>query len=201
MKLYDHPLSGNGYKVRLLLAQLGVPYEYVPVDLAAGEARTPGFLAKNPLGKVHELGDGRTLPESNAILFWLARDTRLWPDDAFDQAAALQWLFFEQRTFMPAVGGARYWLKLHPAALTDAEQAFARDLQRKGRIGLAVLEQRIANHDFLVGGAYSIADISLYAYAHLAHEGGIELEPFPAVRAWLARIRAQPGYVGIERRP
>jgi glutathione S-transferase len=201
MKLYDYPPSGNGYKVRLLLAQLRTPYEYVPVDLFSGETRTPEFLAKNPLGKVPvlELDDGRTLPESNAILFWLARGTQFWPDDAFAQAEALHWLFFEQRTHLPAVGGARYWLKLHPAALTDEQRALVRDLQEKGRAALAIMEQRLADHDFLAGRDYSIADISLYAYTHLAHEGGIELEPFSAICAWLARVRTQPGHVGIER--
>ena len=203
MRLYDYPLSGNGYKVRLLLSQLGTQYEYVTVDILAGAARTPEFLARNPLGKVPvlELDDGRTLPESNAILFWLAQGTPFWPTDAFEQATALKWLFFEQRSHLPTVGAARYWVKLHPSPLTDEQRSVVHDLQAKGRDALTVMEPHLAGHDFLAGGAYSIADISLYAYTHLAHEGGIDVEPFAAISAWLARVRAQPKYVGIERRP
>lgn len=203
MKLHDNPLSGNGYKVRLLLAQLGIAYEYAPIDLFAGETRTPEFLAKNPLGKVPvlELDDGRTLPESNAILFWLARGTRFWPGDAFDQAIAVQWLCFEQRSHLPTVGATRYWLTLHRSPLSDEQRTLVREQQERGRVALGVMEQRLAHHDFLAGHGYSIADVSLYAYTHMADQGGIDLAPFPAIRSWLVRVRAQPGHIGIEQRP
>ena len=148
-----------------------------------------------------ELDDGRVLPESNAILFWLARDTPYWPERPFDQAHAMQWLFFEQRSHMPNVGGARYWLTIQKSQLTPSDREQVRQKQKKGRVALGVMEQRLARNPFLVGEIYSIADVALYAYTHLAHEGGIELSPFVAIREWIQRVQAQPGYVSIDAQP
>lgn len=201
MKLYDHPFSGNGYKVRLLLAHLGTKYEHVEVDILAGEARTAAFRMKNPIGKVPvlELDDGRTLSESNAILFWLARDTRYWPTELFAQGQALRWLFFEQREHMPNVGGARFWSALYQGTPTRHQREALEEMRAKGAEALRVLDEYLVNHEFLAGDRYSIADISLYAYTHLAPEGGIDLGPFAAIDRWLRRIQMQAGHVGIER--
>lgn len=200
MRLHDYPLSGNGYKVRLLLAHLGTQYDYVPVDILAGEARTESFRRMNPIAKIPvlELDDGRFLSESNAILFFLSKGTRYWPEDAFEQALVMRWLFFEQRNHMPNVAGARFWLAIQKAELTAAQHELVRDMQAKGTDALAVMDQYLAHEEFLVGERYSIADISLYAYTHLAAEGGFDLARFPAVDRWLRRVETQPRHVRID---
>jgi glutathione S-transferase len=200
MKLYDDPRSGNGYKARLLLAHLGRRYEYVPIDVVAGETRTPAFLARNPIGKIPllELDDGRFLAESNAILFFLAQGTPYWPANAFDQAQVQQWLCFEQYSHEPNVATVRYWLSIRGTALTPAERELVAQKQELGRRALGVMDAHLATRPFLVGDRYSIADIGLYAYTHVANEGGFDLEPLPALRTWLGRVRGQPGHVRID---
>jgi glutathione S-transferase len=200
MQLYDYPPSGNGYKVRLLLAHLARPYRYVPVDILAGESRTPEFLARNPNGRIPvlELDDGTCLAESNAILYYLAQGTRWWPDHPLAQAQILQWMCFEQYSHEPNIATVRFWLTHKPQADTPTYREILAQKRSNGQAALAVMERHLAGHDWFVGGTYSIADIALYAYTHVADEGGFDLAPHAAVRAWLARVCAQPGHVGID---
>ena len=193
IRLYDSAISGNSYKVRLVAAQLGIPLAVVPIDILRGESRTPEFLAINPNGRTPVIDDdGFVLAESNAILAYLARGTRLLPDDRRTFALVLQWLFFEQYSHEPYIATSRYWLLHKPAGPErDAVLAARRD---GGLSALAVMERHLAAHPFFVG-AYSIADVALFAYTHVAHEGGFSLDGHPQVRAWLDRVRAQPGFV------
>lgn len=197
LRLYDFLDSGNGYKVRLLLNQLGIPFELIELDIMKGETRTPEFLAKNPNGRIPtlELEDGSYLTESGAILFYLAEGTPFLPDDRLARARALGWMFFEQYSHEPNVAVARFWLK--HLGLDDARRAALAERQEKGRDALGVMEGHLSREDFLAGGAYSIADIALYAYTHVAHEGGFDLEPYPAIRAWLERVAGQPRHILI----
>jgi glutathione S-transferase len=199
MRLFDYPMSGNGYKVRLLLAHLGRPYTYVPVDILKGETRTVSFLEKNPNGRIPvlELDDGRYLAESNAILYWLSQKSPYWPDNSFEQAQVFQWLFFEQYSHEPNIAAARFWLTTKKLENTPFNSELLRQKQSQGRAALEVMERHLSKHDFFVGERYSIADIALYAYTHLANEGGFDLEPFEALRGWLARVRAQSGHITI----
>ncbi len=199
MRLFDYPMSGNGYKVRLLLAHLGRSYTYVPVDILRGETRTASFLEKNPNGRIPvlELDDGRYLAESNAILYWLSQRSPYWPDGAFDQAQVLQWLFFEQYSHEPNVATARFWLTVKKLENTAFNSELLKQKQAQGRAALEVMERHLSGRDFFVAGRYGISDIALYAYTHLANEGGFDLEPFAAIRGWLARVRSQPGHVTI----
>ena len=193
--VYGMKASGNCYKLQLLLEQLGRPYRWVEVNSAAGETRTPEYLAKNPNGKVPllELADGRRLAESNAILCFLAEGSAFLPADPWQRAQALQWLFFEQYSHEPYVAVARFisgWLPAdHP------RRAELPRLRERGHAALAVMEQHLAANEFLVEAGYGVADIALYAYTHVAPVGGIELDRYPAVRAWLARVEAQSGFV------
>ena len=195
LRLYDYYDSGNGYKVRLLLAQLGVPYDYVETDIMKGETRTPEFLALNPNGRVPvlQLEDGTALAESDAILFYLAEGTPYLPVDRIERARVLQWLFFEQYSHEPYVAVARFLLR-HTEP-DDPRRAMLEQRQKGGYAALGVMERHLAENPFFVGGRYSIADIALYAYTHVADQGGFELSSFPCLRAWLARVEAQPGYV------
>jgi glutathione S-transferase len=196
MKLYDFLESGNGYKVRLLLHQLEIPYERVELDILNGASRTPEFLAKNPNGRIPtlELDDGRTLFESNAIQFYLAEGTPYLPEDALERAGVLQWMSFEQYSHEPYIAVVRFWL--HQGL--EREKAEEIDERRsRGYDALAVMERHLVEHDFFVAGRYSIADIALYAYTHVAHEGGFELGPYVAVRRWLERVAAQPRHIPI----
>jgi glutathione S-transferase len=201
MRLYDYLSSGNGYKVRLALHQLGIPFELVQLDILKGETRTPAFLAKNPNGRIPtlELDDGTCLAESGAILWYLAEGTALLPTDRLQRARVLQWMFFEQYSHEPYVAVARAWL--HLFGLDDERRRQLPQKQKLGYDALAVMEGHLASHTFFVGERYSIADVALYAYTHVAHEGGFELDRFPQVRAWLGRVAAQPGYVPIDWRP
>lgn len=194
LKLYDNPESGNCYKIRLLLSQLRVPYEKVHVGLMSEGPRSPEFLDKTPIGRVPvvELDDGRIVVESNAILFFLASGTPLLPEDPFERIRILQWLFFEQNGLEPNIGTVRYW-----TWVVKQPERYAAAFEQKreaGNAALGVMDRYLQEHEFLVGG-YSIADIALYAYAHVAPQGGFDLAPHPAVRAWLGRVEAQPGYV------
>jgi glutathione S-transferase len=197
LRLHDFLSSGNGYKCRLLLHQLGIPYERVELDILKGETRTPEFLAKNPNGRIPalELEDGTVLAESNAILFYLAEGTPFLPQGRLERAQALQWLFFEQYSHEPFVAVARFIRHLLPE--DSPRRAELPRLERGGYAALGVMERRLAGRPFLVADRYTIADIGLYAYTHVAGEGGFDLEPYPAVRAWLARVAAQPGHVPI----
>lgn len=197
LTLYDFLSSGNGYKVRLLLGQLGIAYRYVETDILKGETRTAEFLAINPNGKIPTvvLEDGRVLSESNAILYYFARDTPLFPEERYHQAQVMQWLFFEQYTHEPAIAVSRFICHFLPS--DHPRQAELDTLRTRGYAALGVMEATLADHPFLVGGGYSIADIALYAYTHVADEGGFDLEEFPGIRAWLARVREQPRYLPI----
>lgn len=201
MKLYDYPKSGNGYKVRLLLAHLGLAYEYIALDILQGETRTVDFLRKNPNGKIPllELDDGKFLAESNAILFFLAQGSEYWPTSPFDQAQVMQWLFFEQYSHEPNIATARFWLAIdkHWEA-TPFNRELLLKKQERGREALALMDQHLQSNDFLVGSTYSIADICLYAYTHVAGEGGFNLEAYPAVCEWLERVRSRPGHISID---
>lgn len=195
LTLYDNWDSGNGYKVRLLLAHLGMDYRLVDLDTDAGQTHTPEYLAVNPNGKIPAivLDDGRALFESNAIMLYLAEGSPFLPEDRFARAQVAQWLFFEQYSHEPQVAVARYICRHLPAGHPRYGELPAR--LEGGRKALAVMEQHLADHAFMVGGAFSIADIGLYAYTHVAHHGGFDLAEFPAVQAWCARVAALPGHV------
>ena len=200
-RLYDYLPSGNGYKVRLVLRHLGLPYELVELDIKRGETRTPEFLARNPNGRIPLLeipGQGY-LAESHAILAYLADGSGLIPGDRLERARMWQWLCFEQYNLEPNIGTARFWM----TSLGRSEAELGEKLvekRRNGHAALAVLEQGLAGRQFLVGNRYSLADIALYAYTHVAPEGGFDLEPYPAVRAWCGRIAVQPGHIPITSR-
>jgi len=201
MHLFDYLDSGNGYKVRLLLAQLGLAYGWTEVDIDAGKTRTPEFLKRNLNGRIPtlELDDGTNLAESNAILWYLAEGTPFVPGDRLGRAQALQWMFFEQYSHEPYVATPRYIVKHFPA--DHARRAELPDRLAKGRAALAVMEQHLKSRSFFVAERYTIADIALYAYTHVAHEGGHDLTPYANVRSWLVRVAGQPGNVGIYARP
>jgi glutathione S-transferase len=194
MRLYDYTASANCYKARLLLAQLGRPYERVPIDIFAGDTLTDDFAARNPSRStpVLETDDGRYLQESNAIIWYLADGTEFLPDDAFDRAHVLKWLILEQTDVMPGIGGLRFRL-LTGRWSPDQPEAVAR--RELGLAALRMLEAHLDGRAFLVGGGYTIADIAVYAYTHTAADAGFELEGFPAVTAWLRRVEEQPGFM------
>lgn len=196
MRLYDYLPSANGYKVRLLLSWLGRPYELVPVDIFAGESRTEDFLRnKNPDGRIPVLEPepGRFLAESNAILLFLAEGTPLLPEDAFERAQVHQWLFFEQNSLEPNVGTARFW---HLTGRAPRHPEAFRMRVERGQEALGALDRHLRGRTFLVGERPTVADIALYAYSHVAPEGGFDLEGCPALSAWLERVKARPGHIG-----
>ena len=201
MRLFDYLDSGNGYKVRLLLAQLGLRYEWTEVDLDGGETRRPPFLQRNPNGRIPtlELDDGTNLAESNAIIWYLAEGSNFVPADRLGRAQTLQWMFFEQYSHEPYVATPRYIVKHLPP--DHPRRGELPERLAKGRAALGVMETHLASRRFFVGERYTIADIALYAYTHVAHEGGHDLEPYPAVRKWLERVASQPRYVALEARP
>jgi glutathione S-transferase len=194
MKLYDYAASANCDKVRLLLAQLGRSYERVPTDIFDGATLTDEYGRKNPMRTtpVLELDDGRSLPESNAILVDLAEGTPFLPDDPFERAQVVRWLIYEQTDVIPTMGGLRFRLLVGRLRPTD-EDAIRR--KRGSEEVLRLLDDHLSTRDFFVGGRSSIADIGIYGYTHVAGEAGIDLDPYPNVRAWFARVEAQPGYV------
>jgi glutathione S-transferase len=195
MLLYDSAVSGNCYKARLLLAHLGLDYERRPLDVVDRSDRKDVLGHLNPGLRVPTLvlDDGRPLAESGAILWYLARGTPYLPRDPFAQAKVLQWMFFEQYSHEPNVAVARFWLT-HELEF-DPERLAER--QRLGHAALEAMETHLTDEHFFVGGRYSIADIALYAYTHVAHEGGFDLEGYPQIRAWIARVADQPGHVPI----
>ena len=187
--------SGNCHKVRLLLEQLGRPYAWIEVDSANGGTRTPAYLAKNPNGKVPmlERGDGAVLVESNAILCWLADGSAYLPTDPWQRAQALSWLFFEQYSHEPYIAVARFIRGWTP--LDSPRRADLPHLQERGAQALAVMEKHLEQADWFTGSAYGVADIALFAYTHCADDGGFDLAAYPHITDWLARVRAQPGFV------
>lgn len=193
LRLYESPLSGNCYKIRLLLAHLGTEYQRVSLDLFKGEARAPEFLAKNPLGRVPllELPSGQCIPESNAILCYLARGTQYLPDDPVDQAHTLSWMFFEQNSFEPFLAEARFLLRFGGKRVES--DAVAKRRERAER-ALMHMDLHLSVRPFFVGHRYTVADICLYAYTHLANEAEISLAGYPALQEWLERVESQPGY-------
>ena len=198
LRLHDYLDSGNGYKVRLLLHQLRMPFERVELDILAGETRRPEFLAKNPNGRIPvlELEDGSFLAESDAILFYLADGSALLPEDRLERARVLQWMFFEQYSHEPYIAVLRFW---HHAGLLEEKRAQIAERRQRGEEALGVMEDHLRSRRFFVADRHTIADIALFAYTHVAHEGGFELGRYPAVCAWLDRVRAQPGHVPITR--
>ena len=198
IRLHDNLSSGNGYKVRLLLAQLGVPFERVEYDIDRAETRTPEFLRMNPNGRVPvlELEDSRFLPESNAILFYLAEGTPFLPEARFGRAQVLSWAFFEQYSHEPNIASPRYWIT-HNLPITEERRVMLEPKRKLGYAALGVMEGHLKDREFFVGDRYSIADIALYAYTHVAGEGGFDLSRFPAIGAWMELVRAQPRHVPI----
>jgi glutathione S-transferase len=196
-QVYGTSASGNCHKVRMALEALERPYAWTEIDSVRGETRTPEFLAMNPNGKVPvlEIEPGTYLPESNAILWYLADGTPLLPTAALARARVLQWLFFEQYSHEPYIAVARYLRKFHPDPA--GQRALAESKLAPGYRALEVMEGALAQQPFFVAGRYSIADIALYAYTHVAGDGGFELDRFPAVRAWLERVQSQPRYAAL----
>jgi glutathione S-transferase len=195
MLLYNSAVSGNCYKVRLLFAHLGIEYERHELDVIDRSNRPDVLGALNPALRVPTLvlDDGRSLGESDAIIFYFAEGTKYLPEDRFERAQVLQWLFFEQYSHEPNIAVARFW---QIASITPPE-AEREAKQRGGVAALEAMERHLTDRAFLVAERYSIADIALYAYTHVAPEGGFDLEPYPAIRAWLTRVAAQPGHVPI----
>jgi glutathione S-transferase len=199
MKIYGMTNSGNCYKPRLLMAKLGRPFEHVEVGSGEGGTRSPEYLAKNPNGMVPlmEFDDGRVLAESGAMLLHLAEGTRLLPSDAYERALAYQWLFFEQYSHEPNIA-VRRAVMINPQRAAQATPERLGALLAGGNRALAVMEGRLERSRFFAGDTMSVADIALYAYTHVAEEGGFDLSVYPAVVAWLARVAADPGHVPMD---
>ena len=197
MKLYDFLPSGNCYKVRLLLTQLGIPFERVNVNILQGESRTPEFMPKNLNGRVPvlEVEPGKFLAESNAILCYLSHGTPFLPDHPWQRAKVLQWLFFEQYSHEPYIATSRYWISILGKA-DEYREALVQKRQ-PGYAALTVMNTHLQQHRFFVGDRYTIADIGLFAYTHVADEGGFDLSKFPAILSWLERVTLQPGHIPI----
>lgn len=202
LRLYSMQRSGNCYKVRLALAQLDIPYENVEIDILKGETHTPDFLTKNPNGQIPllQIASDRHLAESNAILWFLSEGSQLLSHDPVQRASVLQWLFFEQHAIVPSIGAAYFWLCLVKGG-RDLQRHALDDWMEEGQRSLAVLDKHISTHTYVAGHSYSIADIALYAYIHLAEQCDFDLSPFPALRVWLARVAAEPGHVGMDWSP
>ena len=196
MKLYNVAYSGNSYKVRLLLAQLGIVCEIVEVDILNGESRTPEFLKINPNGRTPVLDDnGFQLAESNAILAYLARGTKFLPEDRQDWARVFQWLFFEQYSHEPYIATSRFWLQHKPDSAENT--ALLASKHDGGWAALKIMEDHLAKNTFFVGD-YSIADIALFAYTHVANEGWFPLDDYPKIRTWIERVKAQPQFIPMQ---
>ena len=198
LRVYGDIQSGNCYKIKLLATHLAIPHEWIHVDILKSETRTPEFLARNPNGKIPVvvLDDGQALAESNAILHYLAHGSAYLPSDRWQLAKVLEWQFFEQYSHEPYIATARYIAKY--LGLPAERRAEYESKQAGGYRALGVMESHLARHDYLVGAAMTIADISLYAYTHVADEGGFSLERYPGVRRWCARIAAHPRHVGMD---
>jgi glutathione S-transferase len=199
LELYDYLDSGNGYKIRLLLAHLALPYRHVELDIMRGETRTAQFLAINPNGRIPVLGlgGGQYVTESDAILWYLAEGTSYLPDERYERAQVLQWMFFEQYSHEPFIATVRFWRHFFDK-LTPLQELELPGRMEKGYAALGVMEKHLGRHEYFVGGRYGLADIALYGYTHVAAEGSFDLDPYPHVCAWLARVAAQPGHVTID---
>jgi glutathione S-transferase len=197
LKVYGMSFSGNCYKVKLLLEHLQLPYEWQEIDIMAGATHTDAFLAMNPNGQVPilELAPGKYLPESNAILYYLAQETAFFPADRLAQADVLSWMFFEQYSHEPYIAVARFIQQMLPA--DHSRQTELPTLREKGYAALQVMEQQLSQYDYFVNNQYSIADIALFAYTHVARDGGFDLEKFPAIRQWFNRIQGQKNFVPL----
>lgn len=197
IKLYGMTGSGNCWKPAVLMKQLNQPFEWIEVNIVKGESRTPAFLALNANGRVPLLEvDGRRLAESNAMLCYLADSSPLFPADRWQRAKILEWMFFEQYSHEPYIATVRFWVHfLHKQEEWKDKIAEA---MKKGYAALGVMEQQLQKTAYIAGDAYSIADIALYAYTHVAHQGGYTLGNYPAVGAWLKRVEAQPHFERME---
>jgi glutathione S-transferase len=199
MLLYDSPVSGNCYKVRLLFAHLGIPYERRGLDVADRSDRPEILGGLNPSLRIPTLvlDDGRALGESGAILWYFAEGTRFVPEERYERAQVLQWMFFEQYDHEPALAVVRFWV-----AYSGRPEAFADRLEERMAAGYRALEAMEAHladgKEYFVGDGLTLADIALFAYTHVAHEGGFDLDRYPAIRAWLDRVAAEPGHVPID---
>ncbi len=198
MDIYGDKRSGNCYKLQLAAGLLGIEYDWHDVDILKGESRSADFLALNPAGEIPlvVLDDGRRLSESNAIINYFAEGTPLAPIDAYHRATIQQWQFWEQYNHEPRIAVARF-IKLYQG-LPEARRAEFDALQKPGHRALNLMDQRLLNQPWLAGDQLSMADISLYAYTHVAGDGGFDLSPYAGINAWLARITEQPGYVALE---
>ena len=198
MVLYNSAVSGNCYKVRLLLAHLGLEYETVDVSVVDRSNRAELLGDLNPGLRVPTivLDDGRPLAESNAILWYFGHGTQFVPTDPYERAQVLQWQFFEQYSHEPNIAVARFWIVY--SGTPERFEARLPARMQGGYVALDAMEGHLTSRTFLVGGSYSLADISLYAYTHVSHEGGFDLDPYPAIRKWLGRVAAQPGHVPID---
>ncbi|MBD2740179.1 glutathione S-transferase family protein [Coleofasciculus sp. FACHB-1120] len=197
LKLYQFFSSGNCYKIRLLLTQLEIPFESIELNILKGETRTPEFLSKNPNGRIPvlETESGQFLAESNAILFYLSEGTDFLPSDRFERAKVLQWLFFEQYSHEPYIATSRFWI-----SILGKPEEYKEALNQKrepGYAALTVMEKHLTNCNFFVGERYTIADIGLFAYTHVADEGGFDLTRFPAIQDWIERVKTQPRHISI----
>jgi glutathione S-transferase len=201
IKLYDYAASANCFKVRMLLAQLGIEYERVPVDIFDGDTLTDAFERLNPHRStpVLQLPDGRTLVESNAILWYLATGTAFLPDEPFAQARVCRWLIYEQTDVMPAIGGLRFRLVTGRFAPGSVE---AEARRRNAYVVLGILDDHLSSRRFLESDLYTIADVAVFAYSHTASDAAIDTTGYPSFEAWLRRVREQPGFVDdLERYP
>ena len=197
LRLYDCLASGNGYKVRLTLRLLGVTFERVEVDILRGESRTPEFLAKNPEGRIPvlRLDDGTHLFESNAIVCYLADGTPLLPEDRLARAQALQWMFWEQYSHEPNIATVRHWVR--HIGVPEEKRALLEQKRALGVRALSVMDRHLEGRAYFAAERFTVADIALYAYTHVAPEGGFDLAPYPRVRAWLDRVRDRPAFTPI----
>jgi glutathione S-transferase len=197
LRLYDFLPSGNGYKIRLLLTQLGMPFERIEMNILAGETRTPEFLSINPHGQIPllQIKEGKYLAESNAIMIYLSEGTEFLPYDHFLRAEVLQWLFFEQNSHEPFIASSRFWVSILGKA--EEYQEALEEKREPGYAALQLMENHLKSHTFLVGERYTIADIALFAYTHVANEGNFDLSQFIAIQAWLERVKSQPRHISI----
>lgn len=201
LRVWGNEVSGNSYKVKLLLTHLGLPFEWIKVDTYAGDTRTPDYLAKNLAGQAPliETADGVHLPESGAILVYLAEGSRFLPADPMARAQTLRWMFFEQNLIEPTIAVSRSWITALGRAESHAAELAA--FHKTGVRALGVLERHLEKHHFFPGAPFAegptIADFALYGYVHCAEEGHFDLSHFPGVRAWIARVAAQPGHIGM----
>ena len=192
-KLYSMQRSGNSYKVRLALALLNAPYRAIEIDILRGESRTPDFLARNPSGQVPllEVAEGRYLAESNAILWYVAGGTSLAPKSRVERAEALQWMFFEQHALEPNIGAAYFWLALVKGG-RDLQTHALEDWMERGYAALQVMENHLKTREYFAAGQFTVADIALYGYTHVADRCDYDLSTFPAIRSWLRRVEQTP---------